>query len=174
MVERFGGRERANAAARLLLIDRDRHSRLPYVLATGTGRDHRDSLVHQLLDLIDNQLDRDMRVDRLAAAVGLRTRSLGRRCQVALGTATQAYIRARRIEHAKRELETTTASIDAIRRAVGYRVRRSGERSRTPRDCRPPTTDSDTSGSSPEQQRHDTPGRGRHNGPCGVRCRYPG
>jgi transcriptional regulator GlxA family with amidase domain len=121
LVERFGGRERANAAARLLLIDRDRHSQLPYVVATGTGRDHRDSLVHQLQDLIDNQLDRDLRVERLAAAVGLSTRSLGRRCQAALGTTTQAYIRARRIEHAKRELETTTASIDAIRRAVGYR-----------------------------------------------------
>jgi hypothetical protein len=40
------GQRRCSPAAH-----RPRHSRLPYVLATGTGRDHRDSLVHQLLDL---------------------------------------------------------------------------------------------------------------------------
>jgi transcriptional regulator GlxA family with amidase domain len=120
LTERFGGRERANAAARLLLIDRDRHSQLPYVVPTGSDRNHRDRIVHQVQDLVDQGLGDELRVDELAACVGLSPRSLGRRCRAALGTTPRAYIRRRRIEQATRELETTTASVDMVRRRVGY------------------------------------------------------
>lgn len=121
LMERFGGRERANAAARILLIDRQRHSQLPYAVATGADRNHRDGLLHRVQDTIEQQLETDLRVPELAASVGLGQRTLGRRFQAELGVSVQAYIRRCRIEHAKRALETTASGIDAIGRAVGYR-----------------------------------------------------
>ena len=121
LVERFGGQERANAAARLLLIDRDRSSQLPYAVATGVDRNHRDQMLHEVQDLVDEQIHTDLRVAVLAASVGMSQRSLGRHCHAELGISVQSYIRSRRIEHAKRALETTTTSIDTIRQSVGYR-----------------------------------------------------
>src|SRR5919106_301084 len=56
LVERFAGRERANAAARVLLIDGTRTSQLPYVTHGASDRDHDDGLVHRVQNLIDAEL----------------------------------------------------------------------------------------------------------------------
>ncbi len=121
LVERFGGTERANAAARLLLIDRDRTSQLPYALAAGTDRLHKNQIVHRAQDHIDEHLDQPIAVAALASGLGVSERTLNRHFRSELGASAQAHIRARRMEVARRALETTTDPIDHIRRDVGYR-----------------------------------------------------
>ena len=120
LVERFGGRERANAAARVLLIDGARTSQLPYVHFGGEHRDHNDAAVHQAQTVIDASLAGALRVEGLAADVGLSSRTLGRRFEDALGHSPQSYIRLRRIESARRLLESTDEPIGSIQRRVGY------------------------------------------------------
>jgi transcriptional regulator GlxA family with amidase domain len=76
LVERFAGRERANAAARVLLIDGARTSQLPYVTYGAARRDHDDELVHRVQDLIDADPAGVPRITDLARQVGLSPRTL--------------------------------------------------------------------------------------------------
>src|SRR5918996_4280254 len=87
LVERFAGRERANAAARVLLIDGARTSQLPYVTLGAVQRDHDDDLIHRAQDLIDAGLADLLRIASIANDVGLSSRTLARRFQDTLGQA---------------------------------------------------------------------------------------
>lgn len=120
LVERFAGRERANAAARILLIDGARTSQLPYMTLDAAHRDHCDDLVRTVQARIDNDLGGALRIPDLARQVGLSGRTLARRFHDTVGQSPQAYIQLRRVDTARRLLETTDIPIDNIRRGVGY------------------------------------------------------
>lgn len=120
LVERFAGRDHANAAARVLLIDGARISQLPYVHVGGEDRDHDDMSVHQAQTIIDADLSGNLRVAALADNVGLSSRTLARRFEEALGVTPQTYIQHRRIETARRLLETTDEPIGNVQRQIGY------------------------------------------------------
>jgi transcriptional regulator GlxA family with amidase domain len=119
LLERFGGRERANLAAKVLLIDGHRQSQLPYVAAL-PGRFHDDLLVHAIQQHIDGHLEESLQVGRLASQFGLSSRTLTRRFASATGDGPQAYLRHARVQHGQRLLETTSEPIDEIRRDAGY------------------------------------------------------
>ncbi len=121
LVERFGGRERANAAARVLLIDGARTSQLPYVISSADHRDHDDDIVHHVQTLIDADLSRTLRVETLAEQSATSPRHLARRFRAATGHSPQAYIRLRRVQAASRLLESSDQPISTIARQVGYR-----------------------------------------------------
>jgi transcriptional regulator GlxA family with amidase domain len=119
LVERFAGHERANLAARVLLVDGHRPSQLPYI-AFGRERAHDDVIVHQVQQHIDSHLDEPLRIAELAAAFGLSERTLSRRFAAATGRGPRAYLQHARIQHAKRLLETAGDPIDQVRRRAGY------------------------------------------------------
>jgi len=119
LLERFGGRQRANLAARVLLIDGHRQSQLPYIAAL-PGRFHDDLLVHAIQQHIDGHLDEPLQVGQLASQFGLSSRTLTRRFAAATGDGPQAYLRQARVQYGKRLLETTGDPIDEIRRDAGY------------------------------------------------------
>jgi transcriptional regulator GlxA family with amidase domain len=119
LIERFGGHERANLAAKMLLIDGHRPSQLPYVAGL-PSRSHDDPVVHEIQAHIDAHLDEPLRLAKLASQFGLSSRTLTRRFMAATGNPPLNYLVAARIQEAKRLLETTTEPIDAIRRRVGY------------------------------------------------------
>jgi transcriptional regulator GlxA family with amidase domain len=119
LLERFGGHERANLAARVLLIDGHRQSQLPYVAAL-PGRFHDDLLVHAIQQHIDGHLDEPLQVGQLASEFGLSSRTLARRFVSATGDGPQAYLRDARVQRGKRLLETTGEPIDEIRQDAGY------------------------------------------------------
>ena len=119
LLERFGGRQRANLAAKMLLIDGHRPSQLPYVAAL-PGRFHDDLVIHQIQQHIDAHLDEPLLIGELASQFGLSSRTLSRRFATATGSAPQAYLRQIRVQQAKRLLETTSDPIDEIRLSAGY------------------------------------------------------
>jgi transcriptional regulator GlxA family with amidase domain len=119
LVERFAGHERANLAARVLLVDGHRTSQLPYI-AFGRERAHDDVIVHQVQQHIDSHLDEPLRIAELAASFGLSERTLSRRFAAATGRGPRAYLQHARIQHAKRLLETAGDPIDQVRRRAGY------------------------------------------------------
>jgi transcriptional regulator GlxA family with amidase domain len=119
LVERFAGHERANLAAKLLLVDGHRPSQLPYI-AFGPERAHDDVIVHHVQQHIDGHLDEPLRVAELAASFGLSERTLSRRFAAATGRGPRAYLQHARIQHAKRQLETAGDPVDEVRRLAGY------------------------------------------------------
>jgi transcriptional regulator GlxA family with amidase domain len=119
LVERFAGHDRANLAAKVLLVDGHRPSQLPYI-AFGRERSHDDELVHQVQQHIDLHLSGQVRISELSSRFGLSERTLSRRFTAATGRGPQAYLRHARIQQAMRLLETTGDPVDQIRRRVGY------------------------------------------------------
>ena len=119
LVQRFAGHDRANLAARVLLVDGYRPSQLPYV-AFGRERAHDDVIVHQVQQHIDSHLGEPLRIAELAASFGLSERTLSRRFAAATGHGPQAYLQQARIQYAKRLLETAGDPIDQVRRQAGY------------------------------------------------------
>jgi len=119
LVERFAGHDRANLAAKVLLVDGHRPSQLPYI-AFGRERSHDDVLVHQVQQHIDLHLDGPLRVSELADRFGLSERTLSRRFTAATGRGPQAYLQHARIQQAMRLLETASDPVDHVRRRVGY------------------------------------------------------
>jgi len=119
LVERFAGHDRANLAARVLLVDGHRPSQLPYI-AFGRERAHDDVIVHQVQQHIDSHLGEPLRIAELASSFGLSERTLSRRFAAATGRGPRAYLQHARIEHAKRLLETAGDPIDQVRRRAGY------------------------------------------------------
>lgn len=119
LMERFAGHDRANLAAKVLLVDGHRPSQLPYI-ALSPQRSHGDAIVHQVQQHIDLHLDKQLQVAELASRFGLSERTLSRRFAAATGRGPQAHLRHARVQHAMRLLETTSDSVDQVRRRAGY------------------------------------------------------
>jgi transcriptional regulator GlxA family with amidase domain len=119
LVERFADHERANLAAKVLLVDGHRSTQLPYI-AFGRERSHDDALVHRIQQHIDVHLGGPLRISELASQFGLSERSLSRRFAAATGRSPHAYVRHARVQQAMRLLETAGEPVDHIRRRVGY------------------------------------------------------
>ncbi len=119
LVERFAGHDRANLAAKVLLVDGHRPSQLPYI-AFGRERTHDDLIVHQVQQHIDLHLGEPLQITELASRFGLSERTLSRRFTAATGRGPRAYLQHARIQHALRLLETGSDPIDQVRRRAGY------------------------------------------------------
>jgi transcriptional regulator GlxA family with amidase domain len=76
--------------------------------------------VRQAQDLIDTDPGADHRVGRLAARVGMSERHFMRCFAAEVGTSPAQYITAVRVESARRALETTSDTVDAIADRCGF------------------------------------------------------
>jgi transcriptional regulator GlxA family with amidase domain len=119
LTERFGGHGRAVAAAKVMLVDGDRRSQLPY-LAFGSSRGHNDDTVHAAQELIEAHLEEPLRIDGVAAHTGTSVRTLARRFKAATGLTPSQFQAEARMMAARRLLETTRMTVTEIRAAVGY------------------------------------------------------
>ncbi len=119
LMERFGSRERGQMAARLMLIDGDRMSQLPYS-GLGSPRTHTDNAVHHAQTAIESDLSGEIGVNALAARVGMSSRTLARRFQQALGETPAEYRRNARMKEARRLLELSGEPVLEVMSQVGY------------------------------------------------------
>jgi transcriptional regulator GlxA family with amidase domain len=119
LTERYGSHDRAVLAAKVMLVDGERRSQLPYV-AFGPSRDHADQLIHTVQSFMEAHLAAGVSVEELAAHASVSTRTLNRRFKAATGQTPRSYLQRIRIQAAKRLLETTTDPVDHLRARVGY------------------------------------------------------
>ena len=119
LTERFGGHGHAVAAAKVMLVDGDRRSQLPYI-AYGSSRGHNDDTVHAAQELIAAHLDHPLKIDGVAAHAGVSARTLARRFNTATGMTPSAFQAQARMIAARRLLETTKMTVTEIRTTVGY------------------------------------------------------
>jgi len=74
----------------------------------------------RVLELIDAALDARLTIETLAGEAGLSPAHFARAFKESLGTAPHQYLLARRLERARRLLETTGASLSDIAQRTGF------------------------------------------------------
>ncbi|EMP56123.1 AraC family transcriptional regulator [Marinobacter santoriniensis NKSG1] len=119
LVERFAGPQVARELAKAFVIDAGRSSQAPYS-ALQAKRYHSDAIILALQDWLDDHFREALSLPALAGRAGLSERSLLRRFRQATGDTPNTYVQLLRVERARRQLESSGQSIDAITRDVGY------------------------------------------------------
>jgi len=119
IVERFLGPQAALSCARVMLVDVNRATQLPYANLAAQSR-HGDELVLRAQTILMSNITQPMDISSLAGQLGVTNRTLSRRFNAAIGESPSEYLQHARIERAKRLLETTSANVDVIARGVGY------------------------------------------------------
>jgi transcriptional regulator GlxA family with amidase domain len=120
LVDRLGGHDLAVATAKALSIHKNPGSQRPYLLFIAP-RDHGDARVLNVQAWIEENYAQPIEVSDLARVGAMSLRHLARRFRDATGLTPMHYLRAVRLETAKRLLEASDAPIDGIAEEVGYR-----------------------------------------------------
>ncbi len=118
LIEMVDGPEAARTCADYAVVDTADRTQAIY-LPLGYLQ-QRDPLLTKADVLVRRARKRPMTVQRLAVELGLSERTLHRRFMELTDASPQEFILRRRMESARLLLETTTQSIKAVARAVGY------------------------------------------------------
>jgi transcriptional regulator GlxA family with amidase domain len=114
------GAEAANQVARSLVIAPHREGGQAQYIEHPMPERSTDDPISRLLEWALARLGEPLTIDRLAAQAHLSRRTFVRSFRAATGTTPAAWIRARRLDAARRLLETTDLSIDQISGACGF------------------------------------------------------
>lgn len=120
IVEEAAGRHLALQCAKVMLVDANRNSQLPYVILQTQTR-HADDLVTRAEEWMQRHLRKDVAIEDVARAVGASQRNLIRRFRKVHGVPPVAFLQELRIETARHLLETTSLALETIVERVGYR-----------------------------------------------------
>ena len=121
LIEKFAGPNLAAATAKMLLIDSNRISQASYrTLTVQQHQPHSDQLILRAQRWMEKRLQQSFRLRDLARDLSVSERTLSRRFSQALGNTPIGYLQSMRMELAKRLLETTSLSVDAVSERVGY------------------------------------------------------
>lgn len=119
LIEVFGSADLARRCAKILLVDPNRTSQLPY-MAQALQKDHGDAQILGTQNWLENNFSKQFSIDEAAVHAGLSPRHFKRRFKRATGENPLRYLQHIRLETAKKLLETTSENIDTITRQVGY------------------------------------------------------
>jgi transcriptional regulator GlxA family with amidase domain len=127
LIDRFAGHDVAVMTAKLLSVDKNQRSQLPYFIPFA-DKSHGDQAVIALQSWLEDNFSTALSTEQLARRAALSLRSLNRRFRSATGVSPIAYLNRLRIEAAKRQLETSSLNIQEITEFVGYQDARSFSR----------------------------------------------
>ncbi len=119
LVTRYVGPSAALALARMLMLEWHGSGQAPY-LEFSPDRHHRDGMVAELQDWLEESFATPHPVDEMDARSGVSRRTLERRFRAATGHSPIGYVQQLRIREARRLLERTTLPVDEVGFAVGY------------------------------------------------------
>lgn len=116
---RFAGASTAQEAARVFALQWHQDGLAPYMVFQGRS-DHGDGVVADAQEWLTIHFPVATPVEQLVVRSGLAERTFKRRFTEATGLSPLAYVQRIRIEEAKRRLERTEESVEAIGWHVGY------------------------------------------------------
>lgn len=119
LIETFGSPDLAASCSKLMLVDSNRKSQMPYVVFE-FQKDHADEKILQAQEYMEQHFSSPVSMDSVASDLCMSPRHFKRRFKNATGDTPQTYLQRLRIEEAKQKLETTLDSFDEITWKVGY------------------------------------------------------
>jgi transcriptional regulator GlxA family with amidase domain len=119
LTEKYCGKETANIATRMLMMDSDRDSQTRFSMFIPQTQ-HKDDDIFKAQKLIENNSAGKLTVEELALSIHLSKRSFIRRFKSATGNTPIEYIQRMNVEKAKRQLENSKMSIEQIIYSLGY------------------------------------------------------
>lgn len=121
VVERLVGQQIANQVSKILLVDNNRLSQIPYMqLTLPHFIKHKDSVIAKCQDWIQSNLAKPISLEDMSEVSSMSKRNFIRRFKKAVGETPALYLQRIRIEAAKRYLETTDWNLEQIVEKVGY------------------------------------------------------
>jgi transcriptional regulator GlxA family with amidase domain len=119
IVEKFAGHQLAAEIGRIMLIDGNRVSQSSYAVMADEVQ-HSDALVERAQRYMEKSLQLGFNLGELARHLSVSERTLNRRFKRAVGEAPLQYLQSLRVDVAKRLLQTTRLTVDAVGERVGY------------------------------------------------------
>lgn len=119
LAAQFADPQLATLCSKTLLVDPNRDSQAPYAML-GSIAQHGDELVARVQFWMQTHLQQAVDLGELAAQFAVSERTLIRRFKQATGDTPTAYLQQVRVEAAKRMLESTELSTEAVTERVGY------------------------------------------------------
>lgn len=119
VIEKHLGREMSVLASKMFQIDIDRKTQNPFVIFLGQKR-HDDHGILQAQNIIESNSGAFLNVDELSERVGMSRRTFERKFRKCTGNSVSEYIQRVKVEQAKKELETTSKTINEIIFGTGY------------------------------------------------------
>jgi transcriptional regulator GlxA family with amidase domain len=119
IIAEFLGPRAALSCARVMLVDVNRTTQLPYANLQEQVH-HGDELVLRAQSVLMSNLRRPAQLEGLADRLRVTTRTLNRRFKTATGETPLEFLQKARIERARGLLETSRLSFDQIVDRVGY------------------------------------------------------
>ena len=119
LIGRYAGATVAHKAARMFALQWHEDGLAPYMVFRGR-RDHGDALILDAQDWLRDHSSVASPVEQLVARSGLAERTFKRRFKAATGLSPLDYVQRMRVEEAKRRLERTEDSVEAVGWRVGY------------------------------------------------------
>ncbi len=119
LAAQFGDPRLATLCSKTLLIDPNRASQAPYAML-GSTTQHGDELVARVQFWMQTHMQDAADLTELAAQFSVSERTLIRRFKQATGDTPTGYLQQVRVEAAKRMLESTELSTEAVTERVGY------------------------------------------------------
>jgi transcriptional regulator GlxA family with amidase domain len=120
LIRKFGSQKLLSTCAKILLMDPNRYSQLPYMVSV-PFKNHGDKQVLKAQQMIEEQYKSIGNIDTVAGIAGISPRHFKRRFKQATGELPLKYLQQVRINAAKDLLETTRKPIEEITWDVGYR-----------------------------------------------------
>lgn len=119
LVERYCGHEVAVQTAKALLLETPRMWQSSYA-AQPRRSAHDDQTIHKAQRWLFQHFKEDIRLEDLAAHVGMSSRNFARRFKAATGEPPLEYLHRLRTEAARHLLESKHKSVSEVSEAVGY------------------------------------------------------
>lgn len=119
LVEKFAGRETAARCARAMLIEMPRSWQTAFTHFCPRAP-HHDSAILRAEEWLHRHHAAEVRLEALAAELGMSPRNFARRFRAATGETPLAYLHGLRIAMAKRLLENGRLTVQEVASEVGY------------------------------------------------------
>jgi transcriptional regulator GlxA family with amidase domain len=119
VIEKHLGHEMAVLASKMFQIDIDRKTQNPFVIFMGQKR-HEDAAILKAQELIEKDPHSPITVDMICEQVGMSRRTFERKFRKCTGNSATEYIQRVKVEHAKKELESTDKTINEVIFSTGY------------------------------------------------------
>src|SRR5262249_4361677 len=119
LIELYCGHAAAILTSKLLALDLERRTQLPYTIFSSL-KTHKDRHILQIQHILESEDRPKWTPESLAKRAGMSLRTFDRRFRKATGDVPTTYIQKLRVEKAKRLLEHCNDTVEEIAHKVGY------------------------------------------------------